>query len=146
MAEDPLARWERPGAAKRKAAEVAAAPLAPYEAFRKESGFPPSRLFFKCGPRQADRALPYGYLVEITTDGWSMISLCFALPAWPGTRLIGLHGECLDAVASAIVAGQASIVEVFDPKKHVPPADGAAIIRRITVSDKAPDPAQLTKH
>ena len=142
---DPLDKWQRSGSQPVAAPVKAETPaLGKYESFKKDGSLP-ARLFFRCGPRMADRALPYGYITKITTDGWSVISICFYLP-WPGPLVVDINGECLGPVADAIVAGTAVSVEVFDPARHIDPEEGIAIIREIVIQDQSPLTDDNTKH
>jgi len=93
------------------------------------------------GPRESDKALPYGYLVKVITDGWSLIRLSFALPPWPGPLVVDIHGEFMGPIADAIVPGTATVVEVFDPAKHIDTQEGAAIVREIEFISKPPENA-----
>lgn len=144
---DVLDKWQRRGSVpvSPKPSGVAGQSLARYDALKKSENYP-ARLLFKCGPRAVDVAFPYGYIAEITTDTWSQISVCFALPAWPGPRLVVIRGECLGPVAEAVIAGTAASVEVFDPAKHIDPDEGIAIIREIEVVERRPEPGENTHH
>jgi hypothetical protein len=143
---DVLDKWQRRGSmpvSPAKPADVPDQSLARYDAVKKSENYP-VRLLFKCGTRATDVAFPYGYIAEITTDTWSQISVCFALPAWPGPRLVIIRGECLGPVADAIIAGTAASVEVFDSTKHIDPDEGIAIVREIVIHDKPPE--KITEH
>jgi len=154
MRDDPLAKWRYPGSAAALApardagasVSVAKSALTPYKPFLESTAPYPPRLFFKCGPSECQRALPYGYLVDVVTDSWSIIGLSFALPPWPGPLQVAVRGEFMGAIAEAIVRGSCSVVEVFDKAKHVPPPDGAPLVREIAIVDKPPESIGQTKH
>jgi hypothetical protein len=141
MTDNTLAKWQRPGTQAAPAPPKAA--LAEYKSFREAA---PSRLFFKCGPTGSDRAFPYGYLVDVETDNWSIIGLSFALPPWPGPVQVAIRGECLGPVAEAIIGGSCSVVEVFDKRKHTEPPDGSPVVREIVIVNKPPESIGQTKH
>jgi hypothetical protein len=133
---NPLAKWRRPG---QQVPDFAPAPatLPEYKAFGESAA--PQRVWLKCGARAADHGPAYGYLTNVGTDTWSMVHLEYSIP-----MVVEIRGECLGSLAEAFMKGTAAWVQAFDPARFSAPADGAPLVREITVHRIRPE--EVTRH
>jgi hypothetical protein len=135
MAEDPLAKWRKPGSVLTEQKEsdgvVAVAPLTgirprEYKAFTSEAGIP--LLLIKRGTVKqpaTDLDLAYTYLTKIISDGYGFsFSLTFALPFPSGPAIVEIRGEGMGAMLEGIRRGTVASVQIFDPDRHLPAKEG----------------------
>lgn len=167
--EDPLAKWRRPGSRqvqrKESDGELAVAPpsgIRPreYKAFVSDTARVPL-LLLKRGlvkKAEADIAVPYGYLTKVISDGYGFgFSLTFSLPFPSAAMVVEIRGEGLTPLLDGILSGTVKSIQLFDPDRFLPlnegdfdiEADewrGVAVVKDMTVTDKASPAENTTKH
>ena len=160
MDNDPLAQFRRlgqRGPVRPAAGSVDAIKLREYKAFKADEASTPAlllikKMIIKNGPA-ADRALSYGYLTDVISDGYGFVfSLTFCLP-FPGPLVVGFTGEGMGPVLDAILKRSVVEVQVFDPDRFSAPPEGnfdvaadawrgVPIIREITFNEATPEKSQ----
>lgn len=169
MAEDPLAKWRRPGSRPAEGKEtggvLAVAPpsgIRPreYKAFVSDAARTPM-LLLKMGlvkKAEADLALSYGYLTKVISDGYGFgFSLTFALPFPSGPAVVEIRGEGLLPLLDGILNSTVKSVQLFDPDRFIPPKDGdfdieadewrgPCVIKHISITEKNSPVENTTKH
>jgi hypothetical protein len=169
MAEDPLAKWRRPGSKPAEGKEtggvVAVAPpsgIRPreYKAFVSDASRTPMLLVKPSLVKkpEASQAFPYGYLTKVICDGYGFsISLTFALPFPSGPAVVEIRGEGLLPLLDGILNGTVKSVQLFDPDRFIPPKDGdfdieadewrgPCVIKHISITEKNSPAENTTKH
>ena len=166
MADDPLAKWRRPGSKPVQVRdEMAVAPLSgirprEYKAFVSDTSRVPmlrvrSSLVKK---PEADIAVPYACLTKVTSDGYGFFfGLVFSLPFPVGAMTVKFRGEGMGALVEGILAGTIKNVQVFDPDRFLPPKDGdfdieadewrgPCVVKDISITEQGDPLPNTTKH
>jgi hypothetical protein len=128
--DDPLAQYRRPGHTAPKPQQQGGQALSEYKAFGEAAA--PTRVWLKRSG--ADEGPAYGYLMNVTTDTWGIISLNFSIP-----MVVIIHGECMEPLAEAFMKGTVAWVQEYDPKRFIDPPLGQPIIREIEVHRTRPE-------
>jgi hypothetical protein len=166
MADDPLAKWRKPGSKPAEAADgIAVAPLSgirprEYKAYISEAARVPMlriRSSLVKQPR-ADLILPYTSLIEVTSDGYGFfVGLIFSVPFPVGAMTVKLRGEGLTPLIEGIAAWTVKTVQLFDPDRFLPPNEGdfdaeadewrgPCVVRDISITEQGEPLQSATKH
>jgi hypothetical protein len=166
MADDPLAKWRKPGAKPVEARDgIAVAPLSgirprEYKAFVLDAARVPMlriRSSLVKQPR-ADLILPYTSLVEVTSDGYGFFfGLIFSVPFPVGAMTIKFRGEGLNPLVEGFAAWTVKSVQLFDPDRFLPPKEGEfdpeadewrgpCVVRDISATEQGEPLQNTTKH
>ncbi len=166
MAEDPLAKWRRPGSKPVDTGDsLAVAPLSgirprEYRAFEQEKTRPMCLAFHPSLVRRphAHIALPYAYFAGMTMDGYGFgFSITFAKPLPWGPVVVDVRGSGLNPLVNGILNGTVSSIQIFDPERHIPPNEGdfdieadewqgPCIVKEITFTTKNSSDESTTRH
>ncbi len=169
MAEDPLAKWRKPGSGPVEQNEtggvLAVAPPTgikrrEYKGFTSEASRIPLLQIKRGTVKQpeTDLDLPYGYLTKIISDGYGFsFSLTFALPFPSGPAIVEIRGEGMGLMLDGIRRGTVASVQIFDPDRHLPPKEGdwdveahewrgPCVIKHLSVTTKDSPVEHTTQH
>lgn len=166
MADDPLAKWRRPGSPPVVPKDgMAVAPLSgirprEYKAFLSDpSRVPMLRIRSSLVKKpEADIALPYAGLTKVTSDGYGFVfGLVFSVPFPVGAMTVKFRGEGMGPLVEGILSGTVKSVQLFDPDRFLPPKDGdfdieadewrgPCVVRDIALLEQGEPLPNTTKH